>query len=139
MTLQKLGHVSLNYHSVTPPGIINKVSFADSNSAFQTNSYIPLRLPISLTNLGNTCNLNSVLQILFQVSTVVPFDIRINHLSLIDKIRCANSLPLLDFYKFLYLCKLSTISQGELADFVHLLNSINPFLTMKLREMPMRL
>ena len=48
MTLQKLWHVSLNYHSVTPPGIINKVSFADSNSTFQTNSYIPLRLPISL-------------------------------------------------------------------------------------------
>ena len=31
MTLQKPWHVSLNYHSVTPPGIINKVSFADSN------------------------------------------------------------------------------------------------------------
>ena len=58
--------------------IINKVSFADSNSIFQTNNYIPLRLPISLTNLGNTCYLNSVLQILFQVNTVVPFDIWIN-------------------------------------------------------------
>ena len=46
---------NLNYHSVTPPVIINKVSFADSNSTFQTNNYIPLRLPIALTNLGNTC------------------------------------------------------------------------------------
>ena len=119
----------LNYHSVTPPGITNKVSFADSNSTFQTNNYIPLRLPISLTNLGNTCYLNSVLQILFQVNTVVPFDIWINHLLLVDKIQCANSLPLLAFYKFLYLCKLSTISEGELADFVHLLKRINPFLT----------
>ena len=51
----------------------------------------------------------------------------------------ANSLPLLAFYKFLYLCKLSTISEGELADFVHLLKSINPFLTIKLGEIPMRL
>ena len=52
--IQKLTQVCLNYHSVTPPGIINKVSFADSKSTFQTNNYIPLRLPISLTNLGNT-------------------------------------------------------------------------------------
>ena len=88
-----------------------------SQGLFQTNNYIPLRLPISLTNLGNTCYLNSVLQILFQVNTVVPFDIWINHLLLVDKIQCTNSLPLLAFYKFLYLCKLSTISEGELADF----------------------
>ena len=137
--IQKLWQVCLNYHSVTPPGIINKVSFADSNSTFQTNNYIPLRLLISLTNLGITCYLNSVLQILFQVNTVVPFDVWINHLLLVDKIQCANSLPLLAFYKFLYLCKLSTISEGELADFVHLLKSINSFLTIKLREMPMKL
>ena len=107
------------------------MSFADSNSIFQTNNYIPLRLPISLTNLGNTCYLNSVLQILFQVNTVVPFDIWINHLLLVDKLQCTNSLPLLAFYKFLYLCKLSTISEGELADFVYLLNSINPFFDYK--------
>ena len=62
-----------------------------------------------------------------------------NNLLLVDKIQCTNSLPLLAFYKFLYLCKLSTISEGELADFVYLLRSINPFLTIKLREMPMRL
>ena len=72
--IQKLWQVCLNYHSATPPGIINKESFADSNSTFQTNNYIPLRLLISLTNLGITCYLNSVLQILFQVNTVVPFD-----------------------------------------------------------------
>ena len=115
--------------------------FTDSNSIFQTNNYIPLRLPISLTNLGNTCYLSSVLQILFQVNTVVPFDIWINHLLLVDKIQCTNSLPLLAFYKFLYLCKLSTISDGELAlstisdgelaDFVYLLKSINPFFDYK--------
>ena len=129
--IQKLWQVCLNYNSVTPPSIINKVSFADSNSIFQTNNCIPLRLPISLTNLGNTCYLNSVLQILFQVNTVVPFDIWINHLLLVDKIQCTNSLPLLAFYKFLYLCKLSTISEGELADFVYLLKSINPFFDYK--------
>ena len=50
--IQKLWQVCLNYHSVTPPSIINSVSFADSDSTFQTNNYIPLRLPISLTNLG---------------------------------------------------------------------------------------
>ena len=83
--------------------------------------------------------LNSVLQILFQVNTVVSFDIWINHLLHVDKIECANNLTLLAFYKFLYLCKLSAISEGELADIVHLLKSINPFLTIKLREMPMRL
>ena len=43
----------------------------------------------------------------------------------------ANSLPLLAFYKFLYLCKLSTISEGELADFVHWLKTINPFFDYK--------
>ena len=107
------------------------MSFAESNSTFQTNNYIPLRLPISLTNLGNTCYLNSVLQILFEANTVVPFDIWINHLLLVDKIQCANSLPLLACYKFLYLCKLSTISEGELADFEHLLKSINPFFDYK--------
>ena len=62
---------------------------------------------------------------------VVPFDIWINHLLLVDKIQCTNSLPLLAFYKFLYLCKLSTISEGELADFVYLLKSINPFFDYK--------
>ena len=129
--IQKLWQVCLNYHSVTPPGIINKVSFADSNSKFQTNNYIPLRLPVSLTNLGNTCYLNSVLQILFQVNTLVPFDIWINHLLLVGKIQCANRLPLLAFYKFLYLCKPSTISKGELADFVNLLKSIDPFFDYK--------
>ena len=129
--IQKLWQVCLYYNSVTPPSIINKVSFADSNSIFQTNNYIPLRLPISLTNLGNTCYLNSVLQ----VNRVVPFVIWINHLLPVDKIQCTNSLPLLAFYK----CKLSTISEGELADFVDLLKSINPFFTIKLREMPMRL
>ena len=132
--IQKLWQVCLNYNPVTPPSIINKVSFADSNSIFQTNNYIPLRLPISLTNLGNTCYLNSVLQILFQVNTVVPFDIWINHLLLVDKIQCTNSLPLLAFYKFLYLCKLSTISEGELADFVYLLKSINPFFDYKMQR-----
>ena len=36
--IQKLWQVCLNYNSVTPPSIINKVSFADSNSIFQTNN-----------------------------------------------------------------------------------------------------
>ena len=85
------------------------------------------RFSISLINLGSTCYLNGLLHILFQVNTVVPFDIRLNHLLLVDKIQCANSLPLLAFYKFLYLCKQLTISEGELADFVHLLKSINNF------------
>ena len=107
------------------------MSLADSYSTFQTNNYIPLRLQISLTNLGNTCYLNSVLQIWFQFNTVVPFDIWINHLLLVDKIQCANSLPLLVFYKFLYLCKLSTISEGQLADFVYLLKSNNSFFDYK--------
>ena len=48
--IQKLWQVCLGYDSVTPPGIMDKVSFADSNSIFQTYNYIPLRLPISLTN-----------------------------------------------------------------------------------------
>ena len=72
-----------------------------------------------------------MLQILFQVNTVVPSDIWINHLLLVDKLQCTNSLPLLAFYKFLYLCKLSTISEGELPDFVYLLKSINPFFDYK--------
>ena len=86
------------------------MSFADSIRSFQTNNYIPMRLPISLTYY-----FNSVLQILFQVKTVVPFDMWINNLLFVDKIQCANSLPQLA------LCKLSKISESELADFVHLL------------------
>ena len=85
------------------------------------------------------CMEYSVLQILFQVNTVVQFDIWINHLLLVDKIQCTNSLPLLAFYKFLYLCKLSTISEGELADLVHLLKVLTLFLTIKLREMTLSL
>ena len=50
-------------------------------------------------------------QLFLQLSngTVVPFDIWIKHLLLVDKILCANSLPLLAFYKFLHLCKQPTI------------------------------
>ena len=76
----------------------------------------PLELGDSMLNeVPQHKHLNSVLQILFQVNTVVPFDIWI----LVDKMQCTNSLPLLAFYKFLHLCKLSTISEGELADFVY--------------------
>ena len=71
---------------------------------------------------------------MFQVNTVVPFDIWINHLLLVNKIQCTNSLSLLAFYKILYLCKLSIISEAELADFVHLLKSINPFFDYKTRR-----
>ena len=52
-----IGGEGIYIYSVTSPSIVNKVSFADSNSIFQPNNYIPLRLPISLTNLGNTCYL----------------------------------------------------------------------------------
>ena len=93
----------------------------------EVHNYITSRIPVPLINLGNICYLNSILQVLFQVNTYVSFDTWINHLLVVDKLSCADNLQLLAFYKFLYLCKIPSITEGDLADFTHILEKINPF------------
>ena len=67
---------------------------------------ITSRIQVPLINLGNTCYLNGILQVLFQFNTFVSFDTWINHLLVVDKLSCADNLQLLAFYKILYLCKI---------------------------------
>ena len=67
------------------------------------------------------------MQVLFQFNTFVSFDTWINHLLVVDKLSCADNLQLLAFCKFLYLCKIPSVIEGDLADFTHILEKINPF------------
>ena len=97
------------------------------DSTTQTLSYLPSRKPTGLCNLGNTCYLNSILQILFQLNQFGFYDRWINHVLSIDKTKCTDYNKLLAFDKFLHLFKVDTISHGQLSDFVSILYDIDQF------------
>ena len=137
MNFNNLWQVCTQYHPKIPPDTDNSIIALESDSSHIGNNsspYLPLRSPVPLINLGSTCYLNSILQILFQINKVVPFDLWINHLLSVDKSKCTNILSILTFYKFLYLCKVPSISKSELTDFVHLLKSNNSFFDQKIQR-----
>ena len=96
------------------------------NNIWAPTSY---RGPIALQNLGQTCYLNCVLQVLFEINSLLPLHNFINHLIQIDKNIHGANASLLLFYKLLYLCRLDTVSYAELLDFVSILKSCNSFFT----------
>ena len=85
------------------------------------------RGPVPLYNLKNTCYLNCILQILFQMNSNFSFKMWINHLVQIDKTLHSESKQVLIFYKFLYLCKLHVVSHEEMCDFNQVLSEYNTF------------
>ena len=122
--IQDLLYVCLNFKTSYEQSVVDHCT---TGNVTYRSTYITSRIPVPLTNLGNTCYLNSILQVLFQLNTFVSFDTWINHLLVVDKLSCADNLQLLAFYKFLYLCKIPSITEGDLADFTHILEKINPF------------
>ena len=78
---------------------------------------MPSRKPIGLYNLGNSCYLNSILQILFQLNHFGFYDRWINHVLSLDKTECTdyNKLPNVDisthFHKETYEEKCITCSK----------------------------
>ena len=85
------------------------------------------RKPIPLVNLRNTCYLNCILQVLFQMNGVFPFQYWFKHLLQIDKSLHSGNIYLLLFYKFFYLYSLKEISYGVMNDFVETLNKCDVF------------
>ena len=122
--IQYLLYVCLNFKTSNEHSVVDHCT---RGNVTYRSTYITSRIPVPLINLGNTCYLNSILQVLFQFNTFVSFDTWINHLLVVDKLSCADNLQLLAFYKFLYLCKIPSITEGDLADFTHILEKINPF------------
>ena len=82
---------------------------------------------MGLYNLGNTCYLNSILQILFQLNQFRFYDRWINHVLSTDKTKCNDYNKLLAFDKFLHLFKFDITSHGQLSDFVSILCNIDQF------------
>ena len=126
--IQNLLQSCLEFQNCVPPGDIDHNTpnnIVDSTT--QTLSYLPSRKPIGLCNSGNTCYLNSILQILFQLNQFGFYDRWINHVLSIDKTKCTDYNKLLAFDKFLHLFKVDTISHGQLSDFVSISYDIDQF------------
>ena len=121
----------LGLTNVTSESLFNQ-PVQSSNSEFWASSLI--RGPIPLHNLCNTCYLNSILQILFQINSIFSFETWIRHLVQIDKTLYSEDKHMLLFYKFLYLCKLHTISHEEMCDFNRILTEINSFFNHNLQR-----
>ena len=120
--IQHLLQSCLDFQNCVPPVDIDQNNTVDSTT--HTLSYLPSRKPVGLYNLGNTCYLNSILQIFFQFGL---YDRWINHVLSIDKTKCIDYNKLLAFETFLHLFKVDTISHGQYSDFVSILYNIDQF------------
>ena len=116
-----------NYSGPAGTDVTTHVNHNDSTAIQEAPSICFTRKPIPLVNLRNTCYLNCILQVLFQLNSVYPFHEWFKHLVQIDKSLHAENIQVLLFYKFFYLCNLHEISHGTMVDFVETLNMCDAF------------
>ena len=98
--IQDLLYVCLNFKTSNEHSVVDHCT---RGNVTYRSTYITSRIPVPLINLGSTCYLNSILQVLFQFNTFVSFDTWINHLLVVDKLSCADNLQLRAFYKCLFM------------------------------------
>ena len=120
-----------SFHTNLCP-VFSDVSVSDcsqdtNTSAVVTTSVLRNIGPIPLTNLKNTCYINSILQIPFQINNYFSFECWNNHLFHIDESLHSECIELSVFRKFLDLCKKHTISRNDLTSLMDTLNKYDPF------------
>ena len=86
-----------------------------------------VNVPVPLNNIGNTCYLNAIVQILFMLNQVFNFGYWFSNGTNYSQVSDTNTHEYLAFYKFLYLSTLNSIVKEELIDFVSIISKIDDF------------
>ena len=83
--------------------------------------------PAPLVNIGNTCYLNAIIQIIFMHNETFNFGYWLSNNIDFSQFSISDSKYYLAFYKFWYLSTFKKISRAELNDFVSLLSDLASF------------
>ena len=91
-------------------------------------------VPRPIFNIGNTCYLNAILQILFGLNKICHFEQWALQRKKFDGFSCVNIRNLLAYWKFLYLASLKDISKANIHDFVCILGNADSFFSQRIQQ-----